>query len=338
MLLTTAVPRRGRPARQAAGRPRPRQDHRRGHLGRAEDPAGQRRCSRSASPATGDALRRRALLADLSATPATSRATVLEMTVDNGPAVTADALRRIDAAGITLTRARPARAEPRRRLLDLTGHKAEDETVGDATAPASMKGTSRDDRRPCARRPQLPPAASSTSGRCAGPSATCFTIARRNLLALFRTPVALVFIVHPADHVRAAVSLRLRRRRSTSRATPTSTTCFRASWSRPRSSARSAPPSASPRTSRRASSSGSARCRWRAWRCSPDAPWPDPARNVIVLDHHHGRRLPRRLSPDAVGLHLSPGLSLDAALRLLPLVGLRLRRTGRPRTPRPPRP
>jgi len=75
---------------------------------------------------TNDALRAQPLLADLSSKPANIEGTVVEMTVDNGPATTADALRRIDAAGITL--AGLALREPSLDdvFLNLTGHKAED--------------------------------------------------------------------------------------------------------------------------------------------------------------------------------------------------------------------
>src|SRR5665213_2898703 len=75
---------------------------------------------------TDDALRAQPLLADLSSKPANIEGSVFEMTVDNGPATTADALRRIDAAGITL--AGLALREPSLDdvFLNLTGHKAED--------------------------------------------------------------------------------------------------------------------------------------------------------------------------------------------------------------------
>ena len=73
-----------------------------------------------------DALRAQPLLASLSATPANLDGTVLEMTVDNGPAVTADALRRIDGAGITLSGLALREPSLDDVFLNLTGHKAED--------------------------------------------------------------------------------------------------------------------------------------------------------------------------------------------------------------------
>ena len=84
-----------------------------------------------------DALRAQPLLASLSATPANLDGTVLEMTVDNGPAVTADALRRIDAAGITLSGLALREPSLDDVFINLTGHKAEDV---DAPAPTGRPG------------------------------------------------------------------------------------------------------------------------------------------------------------------------------------------------------
>jgi len=75
---------------------------------------------------TGDALRAQPLLADLSDKPANIEGSVFEMTVDNGPATTADALRRIDAAGITLSGLALREPSLDDVFLNLTGHKAED--------------------------------------------------------------------------------------------------------------------------------------------------------------------------------------------------------------------
>ncbi|HVB50183.1 MAG TPA: ATP-binding cassette domain-containing protein [Acidimicrobiales bacterium] len=74
---------------------------------------------------TGDALRAQPLLADLSSKPANIEGSVFEMTVDNGPATTADALRRIDAAGITLGGLALREPSLDDVFLNLTGHKAE---------------------------------------------------------------------------------------------------------------------------------------------------------------------------------------------------------------------
>ncbi len=58
-----------------------------------------------------DALRAQPLLADLSSKPGNLDGATFEITVDNGPATTADALRRIDAAGIPLSGLGPTRAQ-----------------------------------------------------------------------------------------------------------------------------------------------------------------------------------------------------------------------------------
>lgn len=77
-------------------------------------------------PTTEDALRAEPLVADLSLKPANLDGTVLEMTVNDGPFVTADALRRIDAAGITLSGLALREPSLDDVFLNLTGHKAED--------------------------------------------------------------------------------------------------------------------------------------------------------------------------------------------------------------------
>jgi ABC-2 type transport system ATP-binding protein len=77
---------------------------------------------------TSDALRAQPLIADLANTPANLDGTVLEITVNNGPAVTADALRRIDGAGISLSGLALREPSLDDVFLNLTGHKAEDPT------------------------------------------------------------------------------------------------------------------------------------------------------------------------------------------------------------------
>ncbi|MGH3733564.1 MAG: ATP-binding cassette domain-containing protein [Acidimicrobiales bacterium] len=89
-------------------------------------------------PSTDDALRAAALVADLSAKPANLEGTVVEMTVDNGPFVTADALRRIDGAGITLSGLALREPSLDDVFLNLTGHKAEDVTP-DGTVPVGRR-------------------------------------------------------------------------------------------------------------------------------------------------------------------------------------------------------
>jgi ABC-2 type transport system ATP-binding protein len=89
-----------------------------------------------------DANQARPLLADLSNQPVNAEGIVLSMNVDNGPAVTADALRRIDGAGIAL--AGVALNEPSLDdvFLQLTGHRAE-ELDAAPEAPSGRRGRRR---------------------------------------------------------------------------------------------------------------------------------------------------------------------------------------------------
>jgi ABC-2 type transport system ATP-binding protein len=86
---------------------------------------------------TDEALRGAELIRDLSTKSAVIEGTVVDLTVDRGPAVAADALRRLDGAGITL--AGLALREPSLDdvFLNLTGHKAEDVTESLAETPSS---------------------------------------------------------------------------------------------------------------------------------------------------------------------------------------------------------
>jgi ABC-2 type transport system ATP-binding protein len=94
-------------------------------------------------PTTDDARRAAALVADLSSKPANMEGTLIEMTVDNGPSVTADALRRIDGAGITLTGLALREPSLDDVFLNLTGHKAEDEPIDRAAVGRRAKKGSR---------------------------------------------------------------------------------------------------------------------------------------------------------------------------------------------------
>ena len=75
---------------------------------------------------TGDANDAIELIADLSATPPNEEGTVIELTVERGPASAADALRRIDGAGIELVGLQLREPSLDDVFLNLTGHKAED--------------------------------------------------------------------------------------------------------------------------------------------------------------------------------------------------------------------
>ena len=80
---------------------------------------------------TGDAARGVGLIRDVSAQSANVEGTVVELTVEGGPAAAADALRRLDAAGITLAGLTLREPSLDDVFLSLTGHKAEDEPATD---------------------------------------------------------------------------------------------------------------------------------------------------------------------------------------------------------------
>jgi ABC-2 type transport system ATP-binding protein len=85
---------------------------------------------------TADAKSGAQLIADISSQPANIDGTVVEFTVDRGPAAAADALRRIDAANITLAGLTIREPSLDDVFLNLTGHKAEE------PPPAADAGTS----------------------------------------------------------------------------------------------------------------------------------------------------------------------------------------------------
>jgi ABC-type multidrug transport system ATPase subunit len=78
---------------------------------------------------TGDAQRALGLISDISAKPANLDGTVIELTVDQGPASAAEALRRIDNADITVAGLQLREPSLDDVFLNLTGHKAEDEVA-----------------------------------------------------------------------------------------------------------------------------------------------------------------------------------------------------------------
>ncbi len=82
------------------------------------------------------------LIANLSPKAPNVDGTVIELTVDSGPAAAADALRRIDAAGIVLVGLQLREPSLDDVFLNLTGHKAEDATTAEAepTSRRSRRG------------------------------------------------------------------------------------------------------------------------------------------------------------------------------------------------------
>ena len=83
---------------------------------------------------TEDATRANELIVGIPDKPANVDGTVIEATVSNGPAAAADALRRIDAAQITLVGLALREPSLDDVFLSLTGHKAEDADSGEAPA------------------------------------------------------------------------------------------------------------------------------------------------------------------------------------------------------------
>jgi ABC-2 type transport system ATP-binding protein len=87
----------------------------------------------------GDAARGTPLVADLSPTPANINGSTVELTVNSGPAAAADAMRRLDGAGISI--AGLALREPSLDdvFLSLTGHKAEGVVAESKVVPTKRK-------------------------------------------------------------------------------------------------------------------------------------------------------------------------------------------------------
>lgn len=82
---------------------------------------------------TADAARGMDLVSALAAKPAHLEGTVIEMTVDRAPENAAEALRRIDGAGISLSGLALREPSLDDVFLDLTGHKAEDDQPAEVT-------------------------------------------------------------------------------------------------------------------------------------------------------------------------------------------------------------
>ncbi len=83
----------------------------------------------------GDALRGLELVNGLGAQPAIVEGLVVEFTVDGGPAKAAEALRRLDAAGVALAGLVLREPSLDDVFLNLTGHRTEDRADGERGAP-----------------------------------------------------------------------------------------------------------------------------------------------------------------------------------------------------------
>ena len=208
--------------RHRRGRPRP--DHRRGHPGRPQGRPGRDRDRARPSSDEARVARRAAAAGPPSDHPLFVDGGRLELTVDHGPAgpprrCAASTARASRCAGIVAARAEPRRRRSsasragatehrRRRRLEPASRKQEGHDDRDRSSPGE---TERRDRR--------------RLGLRGGRSPTPRTIAWRNLVAITRIPEAPVLLDPAADHVRAALPLRVRRRdRHPSTASPTSTT------------------------------------------------------------------------------------------------------------------
>jgi ABC-2 type transport system ATP-binding protein len=89
---------------------------------------------------TGDAARGIELIRDVSTKPANVEGTVVELTVEGGPASAAEALRRLDAADIALSGLTLREPSLDDVFLSLTGHKTEDELAhSDAETKSKRK-------------------------------------------------------------------------------------------------------------------------------------------------------------------------------------------------------
>ena len=88
---------------------------------------------------TGDAARGVELIRDVSAKPANVEGTVVELTVEGGPAAAADALRRLDAAHVNLAGLTLREPSLDDVFLNLTGHKADDAVTPSDDAPTSKR-------------------------------------------------------------------------------------------------------------------------------------------------------------------------------------------------------
>ncbi len=100
----------------AAGRHRPRPGHRRGDAGVDEGRPRRHRARGRVCPPSRTHQRTGAILDALGPHTSWSTGTLVEVTVDNGPQAAMIALRALDAEGIVPHDVQPARAQPRRRV------------------------------------------------------------------------------------------------------------------------------------------------------------------------------------------------------------------------------
>ena len=220
-----AVPRGGRPPRRQHRRHRPRARDRRGHGDRAQGPARRDhrrgRLRRRGQRASARAACSRAL-GSCDVEPDGRHRRVQGRTTARRVAI--DVVRTLDGEGLEPGDPRVARADPRRRVPRRSP----------ATRPRSPNPTTRS--APAASAPEVPhdrrPAHRPSRRRRERPQRSAFgwavadtmTIAWRNLLTITRAAAAARVLDRPADHLRADVPLRVRRRDQDPERRPTSTT------------------------------------------------------------------------------------------------------------------
>ncbi|HVB70835.1 MAG TPA: ATP-binding cassette domain-containing protein [Acidimicrobiales bacterium] len=88
---------------------------------------------------TSDATRGVEIVRDLSEKPANVDGSTVELTINAGPAAAAEAMRRLDGAGLTITGLMLREPSLDDVFLDLTGHKTEEDTA-DAMVSAGRSG------------------------------------------------------------------------------------------------------------------------------------------------------------------------------------------------------
>ena len=269
--------------------------------------------------------------------------------------VVAEGRRRRRGRARRRARARPRRASSPRRstvreptlddvFLSLTGHAAEEDRSRRRRSRSTASGRRNAREVPHDRHCTVPRSRrrSTTSAHSAFDWAVAdtMTVTWRNLVAMTRTPQVLVFsTIQPIIFVLMFRYVFGGAIRIPGVDRTTSTTSCPACSRRRSCSARSRPASAWPRTCRRASSSGSARCRWRGPRCSRAARSPTSCATcsssaiMVVVGFIVGWRVHTSICRAARRrslLMLLFGHSLS--------VDLRDRRAERRRTPRPRRP
>jgi ABC-2 type transport system ATP-binding protein len=89
---------------------------------------------------TSDATRGLDLIRSISPKPANVEGTVVELTVEGGPASAAEALRRLDADGVSLAGLTLREPSLDDVFLSLTGHKADDSADNTEDTPSKRKG------------------------------------------------------------------------------------------------------------------------------------------------------------------------------------------------------